>query len=338
MQVCPIVSERNVLDLVHHCPTSMLAQVTVNRVIDTGSFGLVLVVTTPKNNQYAVKLEAVRYNPAVQDRLALTMRQKQRVVTLNEILFQEVLALCRVTDLVRDGVADQFPMIYDYQVCPISAIPAPYNRRLLEVQDIPNDRVEASTIVMSYINGQSVLTYHRTRSQALPLTCQFDCLYGIFALVFQARLNLMLDLDFQNVLIEDTSTETYFKLNYHDETDEPATLLLRFPANVPRLKFIDFGAAIPMPPTNWAEATVYTHRNALDPIHLVKFYREQPDLFPLLGVYRGQLERPTRSLRAVWDFFCNYLIEPNLTAFQVSTIPPNVPMYQLTFPSNEEEQ
>jgi hypothetical protein len=335
MQVCPILSDRNdpnqhnIMDLVHHCPTSMLSEVTVNRVIDTGSFGLVLIVTTRQQKQFAIKLETVRYNPAVQERVAMTMRQKQRVVTLNEIIFQEVLALCRVTDLVRDGVADQFPMIYTYQVCPSDAIPAPYNQRLRQAQDIPHDRVEASTIVMSYINGDSVLTYHQTTRQPLPPTCQFDCLYGIFALVIGAHINLMLDLDVQNLLIESNPTDVYYELNYHDDTGDPMTLRLRFPVGVPRIKFIDFGAAIPLLPTNLATATVYTHRPALDPIHLVRFYRDQPDLFPMMSSYRAQLERPTRSLESVWDFCCNYLFEPSLTPYQVETIPPDAPLYQL---------
>lgn len=346
MQVCPILSESNVLDLVHYCPTSMLSEVRVDRIIDTGYFGLVLIVTTPSNRQYAVKLEAVRYNPAVQERITRTLRQKQRVVTLNEILFQEVTALCRVSDLIKNGIADQFPIIHDYQVCPIQAIPAPFTRRLLEAQNIPNDNarrtpseperptslIEASTIVMSYIAGDSVLNYHRSTHQPLPLTCQFDCLYGIFALVFQARINLMLDLDVQNLLIDINTTDTYYTLNYHDDTGDPATLNLRFPSGASRLKFIDFGAAIPIPPNNFATATIYTYRSALDPIHLVSFYRDQPDLFPLLSVYRAQLERPTRPLTAVWDFFCNYIVEPTFQAFQVSTIPPQVPLYELSFP------
>jgi hypothetical protein len=330
MQVCPILSERDVLDRVHFCPSSFLSRVDVNRIIDTGSFGLVLIITTPDQRKYAVKLEAVQYNPAVQERIVRTLRQKQRVVSLNEIIFQEVTALCRVSALVQDGIADQFPIIYDYHVCPMTAIPPPFNRRLLAVQQIPTDSIEASTIVMSYISGESVLSYHQATQRPLPMTCQFDCLYGIFALVLRGHLNLMLDLDVQNLLLTDSAPETYFQLLYSDETDEPSIIRLRFPKGTPRLRFIDFGAAIPLPQESYAQATVYALRSALDPIHLIKFYSFHPDWFPVLSIYRAQLERPTRPMAMVWNFFCNYVVEPYLEEYRVTQIPPQAQVFQMS--------
>ena len=331
MDSCSHIDDENILEFVHQCNPEFFESHTINSRMETGSYGLILIVTSKDEYErtFAVKIQSAAY-----DIVAKTDVNIKHIKPLSYIVHREVLALCRFRAINELGVADQFPTIEEYFVCPISSVPKPYNgyiTRDLEAADKDDIQqyVEASIITMSYIEGK--VLEHFVHS--MPKTAVFDFYYGIFAAVLYAKIDFMLDFHVENAIVTPNKIDTYFIISYRDPDSENdhTEAIIKIPTGYPRLKFIDFGEAedISYKEISKNMKISQAHR-ALYPHLIVKYMLKLH--FPLLSTYMKKLNNSHQTIYDFYNDIMKLLINMMGEFTYVGSIPNNTLIYSLQFP------
>lgn len=338
MTYCQYIQDPEILDLVHNCDETFFDNLKINKIIQTGAYGLVIIVTTKDEYQksFALKIQLVRYDPAIKNKKGSP--RYRSITTLNKMVYSELLTLCRVKDLIHNGIADQFPEIDRYFVCPLDSVPEPFNKKIMrDIEDYSkgpiDELLEVSIISMAYIHGDTL-----SDTKIIPRTTVFDFYYGIFALFLYARVNVMPDLHDNNIIVTKTDIDTYFEVTYDDIFHEKErSVVIKIPKGYPRIKFIDFGQAIDISyQTIDRKSTLLSPHDvmvSLDPNYIYKHYRTaNKSSFPLIEEYHNKIRNNPNIL--VYDLF-NYimsLVIDYMSEFILSEIPANITIYSLEFP------